>query len=276
MKYCIGEFSSLLGISKDTLRLYEKHDIVRPVKDQNNSYRYFSDLDARDLLMSRWYRSLQIPLQDVAGLIKHSSIDAILKKLESSKRQLEAEIRKNTMLLNKLTELNQNIEAIESSLYRCTLKHVPGLYRLRQTNKNSLLKNDGLKETVNALMEMLPYTFYGFRIERGTILADDSNNLEHSWGITMTEEDAGKLGIEVNDQLEFFPPTTCVSAVIVSPNGENFTKDALQFMLQHIKEHRYFISGDLIGKLILTENQEGHKRSYLEVNIPVSAQDDSQ
>lgn len=104
MKYCIGEFSSLLGITRDTLRLYEKHGIVRPVKDHNNSYRYFNDLDARDLLMSRWYRSLQIPLQDVAELIKHSSIDAVSAKLKASRGQLEAEIRKSAMLLNKLDE----------------------------------------------------------------------------------------------------------------------------------------------------------------------------
>ncbi|WP_340008072.1 MerR family transcriptional regulator [Paenibacillus sp. FSL K6-0276] len=53
MKYCIGEFASILGVTADTLRLYEKHDIVRPTKDNSNNYRYFNDLDVRDLLMSR-------------------------------------------------------------------------------------------------------------------------------------------------------------------------------------------------------------------------------
>lgn len=270
MKYCIGEFSSLLGITRDTLRLYEKHGIVRPVKDHNNSYRYFNDLDARDLLMSRWYRSLQIPLQDVAELIKHSSIDAVSAKMKASRGQLEAEIRRSTMLLNKLDELNREIQSIEASLYRCSLKQKPGLYRLKQTDKNSLLKNRGLEKTVNALMEVLPYTFYCFRIEREIVLADNSDNLEYSWGITVSEDDAGELGLEIQDHLEFIPASKCVSAVIVSADGDLFTKSALQFMLDHVDEQGYSIGGDVIGKLMLTENRDGKKRSYLEVNIPVS------
>lgn len=269
MKYCIGEFSSLLGITRDTLRLYEKHDIVRPVKDHNNSYRYFNDLDARDLLMSRWYRSLQIPLQDVAGLIKFSSIDAILDKLEDSRQQLEADIRKSTMLLNKLGELNREIQSIEASLYRCSFKQKPGLYRLKQTDKNSLLKNRGLEKAVNALMELLPYTFYCFRIERETVLANNTDNLEYSWGITVAEDDAGELGLEIHDHLEFIPASNCVSAVIVSADGDHFTKNALQFMLDYVDEQGYSICGDVIGKLMLTENREGEKRSFLEINIPV-------
>lgn len=159
MKYCIGEFSSLLGITRDTLRLYEKHDIVRPVKDRHNSYRYFNDLDARDLLMSRWYRSLQIPLQDVASLIQNASLDDILNKMEQSKRELEEEIRKSTMLLHKLDELSREVQNLEGRLYRCTLGDRPGLYRLKQTDKNHLLNTKGLEGTINALMEVLPYSF---------------------------------------------------------------------------------------------------------------------
>ncbi|GJM72247.1 hypothetical protein HMSSN036_44630 [Paenibacillus macerans] len=49
-----------------------------------------------------------------------------------------------------------------------------------------------------------------------------------------------------------------------------FTKSALQFMLDHVDEQGYSIGGDVIGKLMLTENRDGKKRSFLEVNIPVS------
>lgn len=141
---------------------------------------------------------------------------------------------------------------------------------MKQTDKNSLLKNRGLEKTVNALMEVLPYTFYCFRIEREIVLADNSDNLEYSWGITVSEDDAGELGLEIQDHLEFIPASKCVSAVIVSADGDLFTKSALQFMLDHVDEQGYSIGGDVIGKLMLTENRDGKKRSYLEVNIPVS------
>ncbi|MGG6309938.1 MerR family transcriptional regulator [Paenibacillus macerans] len=267
MKYCIGEFSSLLGISRDTLRLYEKHDIVKPVKDHHNSYRYFNDLDARDLLMSRWYRSLQIPLQDVAGLIKDSSLNVILEKMEDSRQQLEAEIRRSTMLLHKLEELSREIQGLESSLNQCQIKRRPGLYRLKQTNKNSLLNTKGLEGTVNALMERLPYTFYCFRIEQ-EIFATDTSNLEYSWGLTISEEDVQRLGLKLDEHLEYVPPSRCVSAILLSPNGEHFTKESLRFMLDYLDEHSLSLSGDATGRLLLSETRDGVKRSYLEMHIP--------
>jgi len=101
MKYCISEFAALIGVTVDTLRLYEKRGIIRPIKDNKNNYRYFSDLDARDVLMSRWYRSINIPLQDAAILTKECSLETIIKKIKESQLNLEEEIRKNTILLNK-------------------------------------------------------------------------------------------------------------------------------------------------------------------------------
>ncbi len=75
MKYTISEFAELLGITVDTLRLYEKYEIIKPFKDKKNNYRYFDDIDARNMLMSRWYRSLEIPIQEAALLIRQASFD---------------------------------------------------------------------------------------------------------------------------------------------------------------------------------------------------------
>ncbi|WP_068784977.1 MerR family transcriptional regulator [Paenibacillus phocaensis] len=268
MKYYIGEFSSLLGITRDTLRLYEKHDIVKPVKDRRNSYRYFNDLDARDLLMSRWYRSLQIPLQDVAGLIRNASLGDILDKLESSKQELEEEIRKSTMLLHKLGELSREIQSLERRLYQCRVVNRPGLYRLKQTDKNDLLNTKGLEGTINALMEVLPYSFYCFRIERDSI-ESEGDSLDFSWGLSISEDEVSQLGIELDEHLEYIPPSRCVSSVILSPQSEDFTKESLRFMLEYMAEQRYTISGAATGRLMLTENHIGTKRSFLEIQIPI-------
>ena len=34
MKYTIGKFSEILGVTVDTLRLYEKRGIIKPIKDK--------------------------------------------------------------------------------------------------------------------------------------------------------------------------------------------------------------------------------------------------
>ncbi|WP_026475731.1 MerR family transcriptional regulator [Alkaliphilus transvaalensis] len=263
MKYSIGEFSDMLGVTADTLRLYEKHGIIKPTKNSKN-YRFFNDLDARNLLISRWYRSIQIPLQDTAELTKVSSINGILDKMEGIQKNLAEVVRRKTLLLNKITEINQEIKAIEESINRCKIKEISGIYRLKQTDKNTLLKDPALRKIVTKWMDTLPFTFYCFRIE-------EVNDLfRYSWGLAILENEVLDHGIEVNDNVEYIQPNTYLSSVIFLSEKENITKESLDFMLDYIKEHQYSITGDIIGKIILPEKTDGENHYYIEVNIPIS------
>ncbi|WP_405176115.1 MerR family transcriptional regulator [Paenibacillus sp. FSL H8-0261] len=269
MKYCIGEFASILGVTADTLRLYEKHDIVRPTKDNSNNYRYFNDLDARDLLMSRWYRSMGIPLPEVANLMKESSLEQVMGRMQETALNLEEEIKQKTMLLNKMNEIHKELRGLESSLYTCKLKQLPGMYRLKQTDKNALIKNDMVKNLVNTWMDLLPYAFYSFRIEDTDNFVSENNNFDYSWGLTLLEEEAQKFEMDSEEYAEYISPSHCISATILCPDEKYITKNSLQFMIDYIEANHYAITGDVVGKLLLTEKIEGQNRSYLEVNIPI-------
>lgn len=268
MKYSIGEFASILGVTADTLRLYEKHDIVRPMKDLHNNYRYFDDLDARNLLSSRWYRSMQIPLQNVAELINDAPTERVVESIAAAQLQLEAEIRRSTMLLNKIKVIHKELQLIGDAIYKCRIQQMPGMYRIQQTNKNNLLQKNCLKRTVQAWMEMLPFTFYSFRIEN-TDGFSGSMELDYSWGLAMLEEDQRQLEVCLNDSVEYIPPITCISAVILTSYEEYLEQKDFQFMLDYAAEHRYAVTGDIYGKILFTERVKGEHKSYLEINIPI-------
>lgn len=268
MKYSIGEFAEITGVTVDTLRLYEKHDIIKPMRDEQNNYRYYDDLDVRNLLMSRWYRSIQIPLQDVATITREPSKDIILEKLREVKNNLEEEIKSKTMLLNKIIEINRDLNEIESSLNNCKKKEVPGIYRLKQTRKNTLLQDDMIISVVDEWMDLLPFTFYSFRIDNEGILSNEEY-LEYNWGLGIWEEEANYFNLKLNDHIEYFPPRTCISSVILSSHSKHLMRSSFQFMIDYIEENNLKINGNIFGKIILTEKVDGEKRSYLEVNIPI-------
>ncbi|MFD3259095.1 MerR family transcriptional regulator [Paenibacillus lentus] len=270
MKYSIGEFASIVGVSPDTLRLYEKHDIIRPIKNNQNNYRFFNDLDARDLLMSRWYRSMQIPLYEVASLMKEASSDEIVDKVNEAQQLLEAEIQRSAMLLNKMKEIHEELGQIRGSMYQCQIRQLPGRYRIKQTYKNDLLKQEELKYVVQDWMEKLPYTYYSFRMEnKDQTIGYDV--MDYSWGLTLLEEDSLRLNVAMNDSVEYLPPETCVSAVIVRSQEEYISSESFRFMLDYIEEHGYSIVGDITGKILLNEKLGEHSRTYLEIYIPIRA-----
>jgi DNA-binding transcriptional MerR regulator len=268
MKYSIGEFAHILGVSVDTLRLYEKHGIIKPIKDAKNNYRYFNDLDARNLLISRWYRSIQIPLHDVSALTRGSSMDNIIEKIREKRFSLQEEIKKSTMLLNKVTEINNDIENIQLTLNQCRKKEISGIYRLKQTNKNDLLKDEPLRGMVSTWMNLLPFTFYSFRIECKEFLSE-GNCFDYTWGLAISEEEVHNFDIDINDYVEYIAPKTYISSVVMRANQQYLSRESFQFIIDYIKEHQYSITGDIIGRLMLVENINGLNRYYLEVNIPV-------
>jgi DNA-binding transcriptional MerR regulator len=267
MKYTIREFAELLGVTVDTLRLYEKHGIIKPTKDKRNSYRYFTDFDARNMLMSRWYRSLEFSMQEAASLTGSADPDSIIEKVKDRKKQLEEEIKKKTMLLQKMSEINLEYEEINHRLEKCSLKELPGVYRIKQTEKNSLRKDSSLTEIVEEWMKYLPFTFFSFHIDRQEVI-NKNNCFDYNWGLALFEEDARRLQLKPDEGVEYLPPANCVSSLIIS-SSDYITKDSIIFMLEYIKEKGYKINGDIFGKIVLTETSNTLRHTYIEVNIPV-------
>ncbi|ABR46705.1 putative transcriptional regulator, MerR family [Alkaliphilus metalliredigens QYMF] len=270
MKYSIGQFAATLGVTVDTLRLYEKYGIISPIKNSENNYRYFNDLDARNLLTSRWYRSIQIPLQDAAILTQNASLDNIAEKVNETQLNLEAEIKKSTMLLNKIVGINKELKEIKTEINKCKIKAMPGMYRLKQTKGNVLIQEDFLRDLVDTWMNALPYTFFSFRIEKKEIVSL-KKAFEYSWGLAIFEDEIGCFDVKMNENVEYISPKVYLSSIILSSQGEHITRDSIQFMMDYIKENNYKITEDIIGKIILTEKINGKNKSYLELNIPIQS-----
>ena len=269
MNYTIGEFAALLGVTVDTLRLYEKHGIISPMKNQQNNYRYFDDLDARNLLTSRWFRSLSLSLPEAARLSGDVPLQEITGSLHQAAQTLEAEIREKERQLQRLKAINEEVTALRTQLNQCHLRQMPGFYRLRQTDMNTLLKNKALLLRVSEWMNSLPFAFFSFRIEQEAV-ASEAATFPYSWGLAMEADEAARRQITIDEHIEFIPPATCLTAVIRGTGDEDITRKSIAFMLENISGQGLHPVGDVFGKIVLTHRHQGKRWAYLEVNIPVS------
>ena len=273
MKYTIGKFSEILGVTVDTLRLYDKRGIIDPIKNKKNNYRYFDDLDAKKVLLSRWYKSLRINLNDVADLVHNSSLPNIVQKIEKTRLDLEEKIRRDMFLLNKITEIQKEISEIKSNLYQFRIKYLPGIYRLKHTNCQMLLETPS-KAEVSKWVNSFPYTFRCIRIKKESIFEEHS--LNYTWGLAVLENELPLLDLKINNTIEYIRSQTYLSTILlVNESDKCFSKSSIQFVLDYLKENGYSLAGDVIGKLIVTETVGTSEQSYLELNMPVCNAKDS-
>ncbi|MFZ7120031.1 MAG: MerR family transcriptional regulator [Eubacteriaceae bacterium] len=274
MKYKISEFASILGVTPDTLRLYEKYGIIKPIISDENNYRYFDDLDARNILRSRWYRSFNIPLSESTLLTNQADLDSIIGKFENREKELKEEIKKTKMLLDNLHETIDTCKKMKFSLGKCFVQDFPSIYRIIQTDHYNLISvsDTSLHEIVKQWMDLLPYTFYSFRIDQNFLLEDNLNsnlNNSYNFGLTITEKDAILLNIDINEYVEYYPSQNCIMSIIKIPEGSHISTKNIGHMLSYAKANNYTICGDIFGRVILAEKSEDNLYNYLSVHIPI-------
>jgi DNA-binding transcriptional MerR regulator len=135
----IGQVCNLYGISLDTLRYYDHKDLLKPIVDKENGYRYYSleHLDVLEMLLVGKY--LEIPLGQMKEKIAADNIDGYLEMLiEQNQRIKEQRERLEklslytedmTKLLNEIKDFENDDtfekvkeETLEVTIYRAELK----------------------------------------------------------------------------------------------------------------------------------------------------------
>ena len=268
MYYKIGEFANMMGVPAATIRFYEKLGIVKSIKDKNNNYRYFHDLDARNLLWCRWYRGIGIPLPDVAKIMNNYSLDEIVGTLEQRENELINEIKKNQQLLAKINEICKRKDDIHSLKDICIIENSPAFYRLKQTINNSLIPNNAKDSIVNEWINMVPFTYFSVVIPKKNLYSEN-NDIDYSWGIAITEKEAEEHKLHIDEKAEFYPEKKCVTSIISKFESDLIKLKDIKHMINYINEKDLKINGDCMGKLLLREKNNGELIYYFSFHIPV-------
>lgn len=89
----IKETEQLTGISSQNIRYYEKQGLICPARNEDNSYREYSDNDIERLKLIRLFRKLGMPIEELRRLLNgevdlRSAVEMQEKRLESQRNEL--------------------------------------------------------------------------------------------------------------------------------------------------------------------------------------------
>ena len=97
-QWYIKEFGKLMKVSVRTLHHYDAIGLLKPSHVGDNGYRYYGDESLLRLQQILFYRELDLPLEDIKGIMGRHDFD-VLGALESHKDALQERIeRLNTLL----------------------------------------------------------------------------------------------------------------------------------------------------------------------------------
>ena len=115
LKIC--ELAAFVGVSPKALRVYEKMEIIKPVKvDEETGYRYYSADQVKDLEALLEWRDMGFSLKEVkiifSGKYSKEDIELIL---ESKKKEWQEKIWVAEAKMNEIDRMGCNLKFDEST-----------------------------------------------------------------------------------------------------------------------------------------------------------------
>lgn len=246
--YTIGDVSKRLGISRDTLRFYEKKGMITPQKLENG-YRSYTYEDIRKLLDILYYRRLHFSIEDINHILNKSSYDSFYDLLEEKISEEEYELvlhRQSLLLLNSLKRLYQNIDRYQ------------GIYEVRPMPRYYQMEEEDFTGRLDIFD--LCYIYQEFCISRGT-----AEQVEEYY--LLAADTASLLGLEQELKNRLFPPRGSCIYTITASKSRLPDQKAIQKAAKWAAERGFCLTGSVYTGFLISCAAEGQSVYYIELYL---------
>lgn len=127
-KYRIGDVAELIGMSRDSLRYYEKRGLL-PSKKEDNGYRYYTEEDLGRLISILYQRKMGLGLDKIAlGFQEFSSDQSKICRMREQLAREKEEIREHQRAIARLQMSLEDYELIHRHSEEIIAKDFPASY----------------------------------------------------------------------------------------------------------------------------------------------------
>ncbi len=265
-KYLIGDVANLIGMSRDTLRHYEKLGILSSEKG-DNGYRYYTDEDISRLVGIMYQRKMDIGLGEIADLWDgDSSIARLSGILEQRLKEEELEIRRHRQTVARLKMAREDCENIRSHLDRIAVMEFPKTYVIDSHTdiRDSIPLYFQYSREYSGLDMMYVFDEYTWKQSQNAMCIDYKNSQ------LVLKQDVKKFVDydfpEYSSSLNRSSP--CVSAFRLSTSRIPSAKD-IEPMVEWAKEQGLTVSHQLYCTFTLQGMAGGEQAYYLQLYLPL-------
>lgn len=276
MKYKIGTVAKLLGVSPETLRLYERSGILTSErKDGENGYRYYSRLDITALMRARAYHQYGFSIKETESLINTDDLDFVLGEYRSRSRALEQEIFLKQQILRFLNQVSDILERLPAELWTIRRETSPAIFRLEFMKGDELILRPDQMDRFPQWVSLAPFVFPSQRNSWKALLEGRDESFS---ALGIFKEDAEILGLLDPERFPSSPlscgtlsaPTESLCTV-VDFSGENAS--CVRYMAhleRYVREHHLTVTGDPICRTFLSMNKKENYRRFRQIWLPVA------
>ena len=270
-KFLIGELSKLFNISTDTLRHYDRIDLLKPDYDDGSSYRYYSIRNFFKLSRILFFKSLDISLENIKKYMNNKNRNNLLSLLKEKEEEIDIKIHSLINLKKKIQTKLELLDSINSELDQVKIKKIPervGVFLDMNDIENdfeiieAFKKNEKFLKVSSWLIEGQIYTSLSKENMEKRILT------KFRYFIDIVSLDSTPC-----NQMSVIPENEYACIAFLGPYKD--MAKHYKLLIKWIDENGYRIAGDSIEKNIVDYGFSDSESEYIsEIQIPIKKQND--
>jgi DNA-binding transcriptional MerR regulator len=265
-KFLIGELSKIFNISTDTLRHYDKIDLIKPEHDEKNAYRYYSIRNFFKLSRILFFKNLDISLGEIKKYMSNKNTNNLLRLLKKKEEEIDIKMNSLVNLKKKIQTKLELLENIEDELDQIIIKKIP--QRIGEFLDMNDVENDyEIKQAFKRNEKYLKMSSWLIEGQIYTSLSKENMNKgilnKFRYFIEIVPID-----LELCKQLKVIPENEYVCIAFLGPYRDMVKH--YKMLIQWIEKNGYEISGDSIEKNIVDYDFSDSENEYIsEIQIPI-------
>lgn len=267
--YSVGEMAEYFGVSRDTLRLYDKMGIISPEKNEGNGYRVYSRADFICLDYVMRLKSLGMPLEDIKMMINDCTIETAEAMMQVQDKLIDEKIRELKSLQLMVRDYQKSFSNTIMQMGQITVEASPLM----------IYKDIGssMKDTMAAFnrltREHIPK--FTFIIQKENFFNTELDLTDQNVRNKIMDYAMTLLDDELLSQQDDFPkdafqvvePMKCVHAILRFYTNRDYSD--LGRVRNYILENGYEVAGPVMMRMVSARNNMKLNVDYYDLWLPI-------
>ncbi|ALR99952.1 hypothetical protein ATZ33_00710 [Enterococcus silesiacus] len=262
-KYKTSQIFKIMGLSRDTLRHYEKEGIIAPTKDKDNHYRQFQFKDIYTLLVTGFYKKRGLTLKEIKEVKAGYDADQLQSLLIKKQQKLRDNIKEQERMIKEIEQTLAFTEMFEQHLNNFTIQDFPFF---EVSNEFSDFHN--IDEYYDLVRDQSPLRDYPFSNLIRLFKFDEAGLLNTK--MLIADEKRPSYILNKNNTKSY---SKCVYTVVedgeYKNQDEDITEDIIRLFLDWAKQEGIEPIGEAYGRTRLITYCDQKERIFIEVFFPI-------
>lgn len=262
MRYYIGDVSRILGLTPGALHYFERESVIETPKEENGR-RYYSTEDIVRLMSYKKYRSMGVPLKQIARQFSREGdpLGTIADRLARRRQEAQRMAAHYQALSEDIDAFERAVRSIAGQLGRYNVRSSPEVLLLQHEPDGLMTHDKREQERTQLWLEHMPAT------RLAVTLCEDGR--EARFGYALLEARAQALSIaEETPVVRRLPERIALHTIVRCDDLYDRPMQAFEDALAYMAAHGLARTGTAWGYIVVVDCSHGIRETYVELWAP--------